>query len=514
MDAEIGGGLFTSWLYRALAMEAAALADADGYLRINKLDWHLRQQSTSYVSPTGRCAPVPALYGSTARNIVLTDRVVNSTPLLLIESQKPLAQADNFIRRFFISDGQRPEMGIHFTGHFHEDAFKSARFNFHFAMEREFPVDSAALGKWCRLTDIESVILFHIERVSNRTVRYRFRELAWWMVNHPEWVDDINRNIPIIIHLDEFTIVDDTAANFTNAVREEAKRILKNNSLLRVRRSMLVPTGFTGLFDHLGRLARLEVPEQVVQEGIENNYNDGEQIEMFLRDLALAPINQLAYVLQQPSTREWLSQLLRSCSTEDVDWERKQFGLFIRSMVNYYRGTSYAMPRFKYEDLSCWRIFAQLFPAFFPLIKTVLKNPSCWPPDQLMATFLLASTLVNSDDPIWSQRTAPNLLPILAQQLNASHVDNYDQYRVLRQYYFTCAEAGGSRAVDRCVDFMHHHPADWDLRLNQEYYNDPTNSSLEQSVRRKLQMPKPREIQTIRIFEVILDRITNRSYDR
>lgn len=437
--------------------------------------------------------------------------VANSTPLST-ESQNPLAQAENFIRRFFIPDGPRPEMGIHFTGHLPEDAFNSVRFNFCLAMGRELLVDSAALGKWCRLTDNESVVLFHVEKASNRTVRYRFRELAYWMVNHLEWVDAINRDITISIHLDEFTIVDDPAANFTNAVREEANRVFKRKSLLEVRQSIFVPTGFTGLFHHLGRLTKLEVPEQVVQEAIKSNYIDDEQVGVFLRGLALAPEKHRAYILRQPYTRGWLRQLLRSYSTENVDRERKQFGLFIRSMVNYYRGAWYAMPQFKYEDLSCWRIFVQLFPASLPLLETVFRYPSYWPPDQIMATFLLTSTLANADDQTLSKR-ATNLLPILAHQLNVSHVDNYNQYKVLRQYYFTCAEAGGSRAVDRCIDFMHHHPADWDLRLNQEYYSDPTNSSLERAMRSKLQLPKPRDVQTIRISEMMLDKIVSGSHE-
>lgn len=440
--------------------------------------------------------------------------LIVSPTFLSTEFQNPLiAQAGSFLRRLFVPDGSKSEIGIHFTGYLREEALKSVRFNFYFTIGREMSVDSATLGKWCRLTDTESVILFHIEKLPNRTVYYRFRELTYWMVIHPEWVDDISRNPVITFRLDEFTIVDGTGANFTNAIRVEANRVLKRKSLLEVRQSILIPTGFSSLFYHLGRLTEIEVPEQVVQEAIKSNYISDEQAGRFLRSLTLAPEKHRAYLLQRPYTQEWLRQFMRSYSKENVDRERKQFGLFVRSMINYYRGTWYAMPRFKYEDLSCWRIFVQLFPASFPLIETVLKYPNYWPRDQIMATFLLASTLTNADDKTLVKRAA-NLLPILTQQLNASRVNDYNQYKVLREYYFTCAESGDRHAVDRCIDFMHHHPVDWDLSLNQEYYSDSTNSSLERAVRRKLLMPKSRDIQTIRLSEMMLERITNRPHDR
>lgn len=57
---------------------------------------------------------------------------------------------------------------------------------------------------------------------------------------------------------------------------------------------------------------------------------------------------------------------------------------------------------------------------------------------------------------------------------------------------------------------MYHHPIDWDLRLNQDYYSDPTNRSLEKAMRRKLQTPRARDIQAIRISEMMLDRIPDK----
>lgn len=75
IDEICGGGLFTAWLYRALTVEAGQLADADGYLRINRLDDHLQHQARGYHSPGGRPAPVPRLYGSTDKKIILTDKI-------------------------------------------------------------------------------------------------------------------------------------------------------------------------------------------------------------------------------------------------------------------------------------------------------------------------------------------------------------------------------------------------------------------------------------------------------
>jgi len=71
VDGATGGGLFTAWLYQTLMSDASQVADAEGYIHINRLDAHVRQLATAHRSPSGRPVPRPALYGSTASDLII-----------------------------------------------------------------------------------------------------------------------------------------------------------------------------------------------------------------------------------------------------------------------------------------------------------------------------------------------------------------------------------------------------------------------------------------------------------
>ena len=165
------------------------------------------------------------------------------------------------------------------------------------------------------------------------------------------------------------------------------------------------------------------------------------------------------------------------------------------------------MPRFKYQDLSSWRVFFQMFPESAHLLETMFRYPSHWSAGQLKAGFLLASTLANTDDQATSNK-AHDLLQLMMPHLNMTHAHNYHQYAMLREYYFTYAEAWGThRSVNWCLNFIHQHPIDWELRLNREYYSDRTDVTTEQALRKKIEAPKPRDINTMPINEMLLARV-------
>jgi hypothetical protein len=74
-DGDTAAGLFTAWICQSLTTEATRLVDPDGFLRINRIDDHIQQKAKSHHSPSGRPAPMPRLYGSSDKKIVLTEKI-------------------------------------------------------------------------------------------------------------------------------------------------------------------------------------------------------------------------------------------------------------------------------------------------------------------------------------------------------------------------------------------------------------------------------------------------------
>jgi hypothetical protein len=330
------------------------------------------------------------------------------------------------------------------------------------------------------------------------------------MLNHPEWAEEIQRRDEVTSGFDEFTLIDESAINFTNAMTQELNRVLKKKSLWRVRQSLLVPLNETDIFKHFGHLGSFEVPEGALKEALMGRDMDRDVWE-FLRDSWLYPEKYIRDISQYPQVSSWLSQILRSPSTEFIDQERKEFGTFVQAMRKYDSGKLFPMPRFKYEDLSCWRVFFQIFPESARLLETMFKYPHHWSLDQLKAGFLLASTLASADDQTVSNK-GNDLLLLIGSQLNVTRVYKYEQFAAIRELFFTSVEAHGTQqAVNRFINFIHRHPIDWEMRLTREYYTDSTDSTTERALRAKLKNPKPRDIQAIPILEMLLNHISRTS---
>jgi hypothetical protein len=74
LDGDNPGGLFTSWIRRALGERAAAYA-VDGRLLVNRLSERARAELGCYRTPEGDPAPKPTLYGADSDDILLADNV-------------------------------------------------------------------------------------------------------------------------------------------------------------------------------------------------------------------------------------------------------------------------------------------------------------------------------------------------------------------------------------------------------------------------------------------------------
>lgn len=230
-------------------------------------------------------------------------------------------------------------------------------------------------------------------------------------------------------------------------------------------------------------------------------------IWLLLRNLWSLPERYRREASKLPQIRAWLDDILRPRDRGREQHERKQFQSFVRAMQDVGCAEVLPIPGFTYDEISCWRVFIQLFPESLCLLKQVSEHPSHYRADQLMAVALLSSALATADDQVLAGRAHDTLTRLSSVAAN-SRTYRFQHYAVIRQLYFAMAEAHGDLAwVNRCVNFIRRHPATWDLRLTRAYSRDHTDGALARSVMKKIECPKPRDVNTGRISEFLLDRL-------
>jgi hypothetical protein len=148
-----------------------------------------------------------------------------------------------------------------------------------------------------------------------------------------------------------------------------------------------------------------------------------------------------------------------------------------------------------------------MYPESINLFKCVLNNPTKWRREEILSAFLLLSTIANEAD----RTLEGNVIDVMKKVENTYRFqksDNYQNYRIIRQYSFGLVEAtGDSKLIDKHIKLVTLHDPDWDQQLNREYYQDKTNDSLKRSSLRKLTNPKPRDKKTLQITKFMYNRI-------
>jgi hypothetical protein len=170
-------------------------------------------------------------------------------------------------------------------------------------------------------------------------------------------------------------------------------------------------------------------------------------------------------------------------------------------------GELFELPRFTYRNLSCWRVFTQLYPESMRLLELAAIYPERWNINQIKSAAVLLSTVASTDEyPLVGR--ANDALKKLYSQLITSRCNNFEEYSLIRQLHFTLAEAdAGKTNVERCLDFIYLHPWEWELRIHRAYYNDPTDQNFEMSLRRKLEQSKPRDLRVSSVVQFSLEQL-------
>jgi hypothetical protein len=416
--------------------------------------------------------------------------------------------AEALLLRFLTPARPEPDSGIDAVGHLRMESDESVCFNFQFKTG-EFVVKTETFRKWTDLVEHEPVILLHIEIPSVQRQEYRFLILHDWMLKNPERPRRVARQKTVSFAPDAFHQVGPTADNFHRALTTEADRIrAKPSALWHTRRSLWVPIREVDLFHHFGHLGAFEIPAGAVQEAsnVTDENKTASAVWGYLRDLWSLP-GRYPEASRLPKIRAWLDEILRPRDRDREQHERKQFQRFVRAMQDVGCAEALSIPGFTYDEISCWRVFTQLFPQSLCLLKQVSEHPSHYRPDQLMAVSLLSSNLATADDQVIAGRAHDTLTRLFSVAAN-SRAYRFQDYAVIRQLYFAMAEAHGDlESVNRVVNFIHRHPATWDLRLTRAYSRDNTDGALARSVMKKIECPKPRDVNTRRISEFLLDRL-------
>jgi hypothetical protein len=233
-----------------------------------------------------------------------------------------------------------------------------------------------------------------------------------------------------------------------------------------------------------------------------------------LRDISKSP-GELSNRTKSPEVRKWLDEIASASSRKQHSQEITEFWTFRDAMVNLARGEPFrfSLPGFTYDEVSCWRIFVQMYPESLCLLEQFARPQNSFSTHQRMAALQLLSTLASSGDVSLAGR-AQKILKEISSQFSAGHAYEFEHYSMLRQIHYTLAEASGSRqAIDQCIDFIHAHSTEWDLDLNRHYYGKDTDVPFVLSSLRKLEYPKERDLRTKRISEFFLQRVPSKLID-
>jgi DNA-binding winged helix-turn-helix (wHTH) protein len=294
----------------------------------------------------------------------------------------------------------------------------------------------------------------------------------------------------------------------------------KSKSMWQMRRSIFLPISKEDLDPErgkLGMLRRLETPQAVLAEATADRPDliMGSDIYEFLRDLWSNPKKYHSILEGHPALKTWITNVWAPLLPGSQTLERKQLGKFYDAMQSP-EIEERLLPGFTYNEVSCWRVFVQVFPESIHLLEAAsavdISNA------KRMTVAALSSTLAVTDDWGMSMR-AMAIAARLLRETSARTVYSYREYKLIRHYLYAAVEAGVCPA-ERFLDFVHnpHHSFKWELQFNREYYKDESDAPLALAAVRKIERPLNRDAATKKISEdhreLLPRHLIEKAYDR
>jgi hypothetical protein len=412
--------------------------------------------------------------------------------------------------RFLVPARPEPDPGLDAFGHLRREYASDPRhegvlFGFQFKTGAIRTLSKNVVN-WINRNDQIPVFLIHVNVGDVERQCYRFLALHEWMLRNPRRSHGVITQAEVSFSILDFHQVDSDGGNFLRVLRDEADRILKKpSSLWRTLILPSLPISEPDLFAQFGRLRTLEASTATVDH-VRSIATTNQDAFGHLRQAWMSAL-ELGGGSYPPEVRGWVDPIIQTPSREKYTREINEFRKFVDAMTHASRGEHFHVPGFTWDEVSCWRIFVQLFPGSFGLLQQLAKYPDRWSPNQLMAGANLLSTLTSSGDSFLSG-AAHAALKELSSRLITGHVYSFSSYLLVRQLHYAEVEAKGDRlSVGRCKDFINAHPARWDFALNRKYYRDSSDLSLARSTVWKLENPKERDLRTVPICEFFLDRL-------
>lgn len=375
-----------------------------------------------------------------------------------------------------------------------------------------FTADARTVNHWLELAEQQPIFLVHVGIKGIHQQLYRFLSIHEWMLQRPSGPSRLTRQRTVTFPLSLFTLIDSAGSNFRVALQDEANRVCKTSgSLWRTQRSPHLPFSELDCFRRFGLLGELEVPASLVA-GVKNDHVVDQDVWESLQQLARSA-EGLEDLSKWPDARAWLQRISRAATRGEHAQDLKEFKRFRNAMHGAARGRMFDFPGFTYDETSRWRVLTQLFPESVRLLELLVERPRAFTPHQLMGASQLLATLSSTGDSTLSGRSG-RALRALSVEVVSTSVNDLSQYSIVRQMLYTLAEASGDRSdVERCIDFVHAHPVEWDLALNRHYYRELSDDRFVRSTLGKIECPRERDLRTMRISEFFLDRFPNKLTD-
>jgi hypothetical protein len=352
------------------------------------------------------------------------------------------------------------------------------------------------------------VVFLHVDvRLDpSHTPSYRFLILHKWMLDHPDWPDRVRNSETVHFALTDFEPIGDTHESFCASVNAEVARVLKlPGAPFQTRSLTRLPLTESDLFHAMGHLGEFEVPIQVLTE-VQQLPGLYDQDMGFLRRAVNGGHESSA--LTEVESKQWLKKVARTPETGAVRRERREFLRFVTALRSVRRDEDFAMPGYRWHELSPWRVFVEMYPESFVLLERMYGAPGRWTRDQLSGGFILLGTLATSDGPLTPK--AQLLLRNIANAWPVGVGPHYEDYQVARAYRFALAEAAiDTRSQLRFLDFLAKRSRqdgdNHELTLHGRYYGAHDLETIRSRVLRKLEAPKPRDENTSRITQALVE---------
>jgi hypothetical protein len=401
----------------------------------------------------------------------------------------------------------RPErdIGVDFFGvRSLGDGIPPVPFRFQVKHGNRFPIRARSAEEFLETVEHSPTVFLHVD--PGFTPSIRFLILHSWMLDHPDWPARIRTSKTVHFALGEFEPIGATHEPFCASVDAEVARVLKlPGAPFQTRSPTRLPLSESDMFREMGHLGQFEVPSRVLTEvrQLPSLYS---QDMGFLRRAVNGREERSA--LTEAESRQWLERVAQTPDADAADKEQREFLRFAKSLRAAGQNTDFAMPGYRWNELSPWRVFVEMYPESFLLLERMYQAPGRWSHDQLSGGFILLGALATGDGPLASK--AHTLLRRLDRAWPASIGPRYDDYQIARAYRFAVAEAAVERrSQSRFLDFLAKRSKqggdNHELTLHRRYYDTSSLKTVKAYVTRKLDAPKPRDENTLRITQALVD---------